>query len=212
MAQPRTWHISDTHVRHERCAVTWRGFASADEHDRQILANCQAMIAPRDIVYHHGDCGMSGGQDAILEVMAQIPGRRHLIAGNHDSVHPMNKGARGRQARWLEVFDSVHVLDERRIERQHVLMSHMPFRGDHTEEDRHRRWRPRDEGDWLLCGHVHAEWLMDGRQVNVGVDQWGMAPVPEDILVPVLTGARPPGELHAIRDEWLASAGLPAAA
>lgn len=209
MGQPRIWHIADTHVLHERCATHWRGFASVAEHDERIIGNCESMIGPRDIVNVHGDCGMSGGQDAILELMARIPGEKHLLLGNHDRPHPMYKGARNHQARWLQVFRSVSLLDQRTIDGHRVLMSHLPFKGDHSAEDRHVRWRPRDEGDWLLCGHVHAEWLISGRQVNVGVDYWGFAPVPGDVLAPVVTETEPWPAIYDIRDDWLRTAGLP---
>lgn len=211
MGQPEVWHISDTHFLHERCSVHWRGFSSVTEHDECIISRCRDLIGPRDIVNVHGDCGMSGGEDAILERVARIPGEKHLLLGNHDRPFPGSKGARNHQARWMQVFRSVSLLDWRTIGGRPVMMSHLPYRGDHSPQDRHVRWRPRDEGDWLLCGHVHAEWLISGRQINTGVDWWGFAPVPGRVLEPVVTGREAPGEIFAIREKWLSSAGLPSA-
>lgn len=30
---------------------------------------------------------------------------------------------------------------------------------------------------WLLHGHVHDQWQVNGRQINVGVDVWDYRPV-----------------------------------
>ena len=70
-----------------------------------------------------------------------------------------------------------------------VLVSHMPYVGDHTDKQRHAAFRPIDAGLPLLHGHVHEKWLRSGNQINVGVDQWNYAPVPEAQLVALLTSA-----------------------
>jgi calcineurin-like phosphoesterase family protein len=31
---------------------------------------------------------------------------------------------------------------------------------------------PHDGEMWLVHGHVHGAWRQNGRQINVGVDQW----------------------------------------
>jgi len=213
MPEPRIWHLADTHFRHRNCGVKWRGFDTIEDHDQHIIDRCRTLIAPGDTVIHHGDVGM-GSTTAILDLAARIPGRLELVAGNHDPCHPMNRGPRWTPgkwdrilAKWGEVFATVTVLDWREIAGQPVMMSHLPYAGDHTAEDRCSRWRPRDEGDWLLCAHVHAAWLIHGRQVNVGVDQWGMGPVPEDLLRHVIAGVEAPGELYVIRERWLAETG-----
>jgi calcineurin-like phosphoesterase family protein len=74
--------------------------------------------------------------------------------------------------RFLDVFDSVSLHEQTRLPGgRKVLLSHFPYKGDHHAQDRHRQWRLRDEGDWLIHGHVHDQWWVEGRQVNVGVDQ-----------------------------------------
>ncbi len=49
------------------------------------------------------------------------------------------------------------------------------------------QWHPRDDGDWLLHGHVHEKWCQQHRQINVGVDAWRFAPVPEDTIADLIT-------------------------
>jgi len=70
-----------------------------------------------------------------------------------------------------------------------VLLHHFPYDGDSHDEDRYVQWRPVDEGDWLLHGHVHTNWRQNGRMINVGIDAWDLAPVAEDTLVELITGS-----------------------
>jgi calcineurin-like phosphoesterase family protein len=64
-----------------------------------------------------------------------------------------------------------------------VDVDHFPYEGDSREEDRHVDWRPTDHGRVLLHGHVHSSWRTNGRMINVGVDVWDYAPVPEDQVI-----------------------------
>ncbi|MHB8295541.1 MAG: hypothetical protein ACYDH5_13145 [Acidimicrobiales bacterium] len=51
------------------------------------------------------------------------------------------------------------------------------------ETDRCGSFRPIDEGEWLLHGHVHEKWRQLGRTINVGVDVWDFTPVAEDAII-----------------------------
>jgi calcineurin-like phosphoesterase family protein len=78
---------------------------------------------------------------------------------------------------------------------QMVNLSHYPYRGGGDSRgggvDRYESLRGEDPGAEsgvpLICGHVHTAWRdsvgeRGGRMINVGVDQWGFAPVPESAL------------------------------
>ena len=67
-----------------------------------------------------------------------------------------------------------------------MLAGHFPYEGDSHDEDRFTRWRPVDDGAWLLHGHVHTSWQVNGRQINVGVDVWDYAPVSEAALAALI--------------------------
>jgi calcineurin-like phosphoesterase family protein len=42
--------------------------------------------------------------------------------------------------------------------------------------------RLEDDGNWLLCGHVHEKWKIKNKMINIGVDVWNFSPVSiEDI-------------------------------
>lgn len=45
---------------------------------------------------------------------------------------------------------------------------------------------PQDNGDWLLHGHIHEKWRQQHRQINVGVDAWHFAPVPEHTIADLI--------------------------
>lgn len=164
-----------------------RGFTDPDEHDWTIIKRHNEIVTPDDIVWMHGDVGL-GSDDQVLTLASALNGEKHLITGNHDRCWPGHRDAHKHQRQWLEVFASVQAFARRRIGDHEVLLSHLPYDGDHTPEDRHTQFRLRDEGLWLLCGHVHGLWKVHpgGRQINVGLDVWELAPVAEDVLAKMM--------------------------
>lgn len=88
-----------------------------------------------------------------------------------------------------------------------VQLSHFPRAGESRPDypDRYVHYRPRPNGPskrdpWLVHGHVHNGWTVNGRQVNVGVDVWDFAPVSTETLLSVITEGMPScdcsGESH----------------
>lgn len=172
-------YTADLHIGHEFVAKL-RGFASAEQMDQQLIANWNANVRPRDHVWVLGDVTAGGFNDYHLSVLYQLNGTLHLVSGNHDKCHPLHRNGHGWIKRYAQVFETVQSVAEHRIDGRKVLLSHFPYSGDHTEADRYEQWRLRDEGGYLLCGHVHAEWHTspDGRTWNVGQD-WHAEPVSE---------------------------------
>lgn len=174
------WFTADTHFGHKAMAATgkgWRPFATVEEHDAFLIEQWNAVVRPDDQVWHLGDVGI-GHRDPILAAVAKLHGTKHLIAGNHDEVWPGMRQAHLRQRQWMSVFESVQAFARRRMgNSQYALLSHFPYRGDHTEGDRFDEYRLRDTGMWLLHGHVHGEWAQRDRQINVGVDVRNWRPI-----------------------------------
>lgn len=191
------WFTSDLHIGHalvaeERAnraniavplAPTDRSEHCIRWHDRTLAENWDAVIQPHDQVWVLGDlsAGSSGAQRNALKWIEERPGEKHLVSGNHDRVHPMYLDAHKWQAHYLEVFQSVQPFARRRVGGHTALLSHLPYRGDHTTEQRYNQYRLRDEGEWLLHGHTHSRFINEPkvhpRQLHVGVDAWHMAPV-----------------------------------
>lgn len=164
----RVYFHSDWHFRHDFVART-RGFESAEDHDAALLDSINSTVTKRDHIWVLGDVFM-GSVTQGLEAVARVNGIKHLVLGNHDAAHPLHRRSASHLRRFLDVFDSVHLHEEIRLGDRKVLLSHFPYEGDHSSGDRYTQWRLRDEGAWLIHGHVHDAWLRNGRQINVGVD------------------------------------------
>ncbi|QOP65093.1 phosphoesterase [Arthrobacter phage Adumb2043] len=163
---------SDWHFNHAFVAET-RGYSSAARHDEALIEQINSRVTKRDHLYVLGDVFM-GSVSAGLEKVKRVNGIKHLVLGNHDPGHPMHRKSIPHTRRFLDVFESVSLHEQIRLPGgRKVLLSHFPYEGDHTDrEDRYMQWRLRDEGDWLIHGHVHDAWRFNDRQINVGVDFW----------------------------------------
>ncbi|URQ05023.1 metallophosphoesterase [Arthrobacter phage Iter] len=168
---------SDWHFNHAFVAET-RGYSSAARHDDALIEQINSRVTKRDHIYVLGDVFM-GSVRAGLEQIQRVNGIKHLVLGNHDPGHPMHRKSIPHTRRFLDVFESVSLHEQIRLPGgRKVLLSHFPYEGDHEDrEDRYTQWRLRDEGEWLIHGHVHDAWRFNDRQINVGVDFW---PYPVD--------------------------------
>ncbi len=172
------WFTADTHFGHRMLVEKgWRPFASVPEMNNHLITAWNERVKVGDTVWHLGDWGMGPARDH-LTFLNYLHGHVHLIAGNHDQPWPGNRDAHKHQATWLAAgFASVQAFARRRINGRDVMLSHLPYEGDHVAEDRAVQYRLRDTGLPLLHGHVHGEWTERGRQINVGVDVRRWAPI-----------------------------------
>jgi calcineurin-like phosphoesterase family protein len=171
----RIFFHSDWHFNHSFVAGT-RGFDTAEEHDDALIDAINTACTKRDHIWFLGDTFM-GSITKGLEQVARIHAVKHLVLGNHDAAHPLHKGSHNKLRRFLEQFESVHLHEKVGLKTGSVLVSHLPFQGDHYDGDRFEEWRLRDHGRPLVCGHVHHQWATSGRQFNAGVDHH-FSPVP----------------------------------
>lgn len=212
---------SDLHIRHKlvaklRAAAVGVDFASEDEftawHDHYLASRWDARIKPDAQVWVLGDIsgGGKGSQVNALEWLAERPGDKHLVPGNHDGVHPSNRDSHKYLPQYLQVFSSVQAYARRNIplpdgSKQTALLSHFPYEGEGERPgaDRFTQYRLRDEGLPVLHGHTHSaekvttssHQVVDDRedglyapakQIHVGVDAWDLAPVHLDELAELL--------------------------
>lgn len=169
------WFTSDLHFGH-RFVSELRGFESIEDHDDAIVSNWRARVRRDDVVFVLGDIAVSSPEGA-LSLMHWLPGKKHLIAGNHDGCHPLHRDSYKWQLKYLKAFDSVQAFARRRINGQDVLLSHFPYSADRGEA-RYTQYRLADEGLWLLHGHTHShEKWTSPREIHVGLDAWNLAPV-----------------------------------
>lgn len=135
-----------------------RPFQTVDEMNREILHNYQSTVGPGDDLWILGDVAVVHVDAApeLSAMLASIPGRKHLVTGNHDKAW----------IRSLDVWKSVHDLIEIVDGGTRVTLCHYPmltFPGA-----RH--------GALQLFGHVHGNWRGSRNAINVGVDCWGFQP------------------------------------
>lgn len=176
-----TWFTSDPHWGHEFVART-RGFETAKEHDAWLDDVYSSFFAPDDIVWWLGDLAMKNHSSAIATCLGTQPdAKHHLIAGNHDPVHPMHRDAHKEQASYILMgFESVQGFARRRINANgakfDTLLSHFPYAGDRGE-DRYPQYRFPDLGKPIIHGHTHSTEKVsftkhNSLQVHVGIDAW----------------------------------------
>jgi len=177
-----THYLSDSHFEHPRCATEFRGFSGSEEHDELLVENWNRVVRKDDRVFHLGD--VTGGSLRGLSYIPKLNGRKILIAGNHDVVNPMHREWFKYLPKYLEAgFEAVMPFARRKVAGMQFLMSHFPYTGDHTDEERHTQYRLPDKGLPLVHGHVHDLFTERGRGLNVGVDRWNFTPVHEDAVV-----------------------------
>lgn len=119
------WFTSDLHFGHLKVSEI-RGFGTPMQHDFALIKNWERVVRKNDQVWVLGDLAVSSPTRA-LEIVAALPGRKHLISGNHDACHPMHRNSHKYLRRYLEAFDSVQPFARRRIEGREVLLSHFPY-------------------------------------------------------------------------------------
>lgn len=132
-----------------------------------IVSQYQKAVREDDEFWILGDFAIGkesdGSRDYLRQLFKEIPGRKHLIIGNHDRKWVLELG-------WKSVQHFAEIV----VEGRRVSMSHYPmitFPGA-----RH--------GAIQLFGHVHGNWGGSRNSVNVGVDLWDYRPASlEEILL-----------------------------
>lgn len=197
----RIWYWSDLHIGHDFVAKTRgyedMGIATASAwHDYHIHEVWHEHVRPKDHIWILGDISGGRNEDYALEFIADMPGTKHLISGNHDSVSSIHRNSWKQQEKFLKVFASVQDFARHKVMGQDFLLSHYPFanEGDHKHVDRYTEYRLPDRGIPLVHGHVHGAWdqtTTAGREtpmMNVGVDQFMYRPANTEDIIDWLRG------------------------
>ena len=180
----RVWYTSDLHFGHMLVADI-RGYSHPTGHDLAITEEWQRIVKKDDTVYVLGDIATSGYAYA-LDIIKHLPGRKHLIAGNHDPVHPMHRQtAAAKQREWLDTFETIMPFARKRLNRIEFLLSHFPYEawGDGERPgSRYNQYRLPDMGMPLIHGHTHGTEREHGHQMHVGWDAWNTL-VPQETII-----------------------------
>lgn len=155
----RFW-VADLHFGHEFVAKE-RGFTTVEEHDNYLVKQLQ-QLQRLDEIWILGDIvGREEHTNYALNIINSLSGKKHLIAGNHDSVSAIHRNGFKRQREWLSVFDSVQQFGRIKFNGYQILMNHFPYAysgdGPGRGPARYMEYRLPDRGFPLLHGYTHQE-------------------------------------------------------
>ena len=145
---------SDTHFGHGGALGLYRRpFPSVPAMNEGMIARWNETVGPDDEVWHLGDFAIRQRQAVVEELLAQLPGRKHLVTGNNDAAGTTEASG----------WESVQPYVEMTVEGVSLVLCHYPFRS----------WRGMAKGSVNLHGHSHGRLKPLLRQFDVGVDVWG---------------------------------------
>lgn len=153
------WYIADLHFGHNRIIdFCKRPFNSTSEMNAAIISNFQRLVLSDDDLWVLGDFAFGNGDNnAQFESwFHSLPGRKHLIIGNHDDERVVSLP-----------WESVEYMTEIKDGDQSLTLCHYPM----------ITWNHARRGALQLFGHVHDQWPGSKNSINVGVDQWNFQPV-----------------------------------
>lgn len=201
-----TFVWSDPHINHVNLAEKYRtsfGGGTVQSHDAAIREAWNDTVGLNDEVWLIGDAAM-GKRAVSVPFFATLHGRKHLIPGNHDDVHPMyDKKTNFREkvafySQFFTIHDTIELGDEI-FGISNTIVSHFPWLGsyvDHAEAERghYDKWHPeRDRygNDIVIIhGHTHASEIFGDHSVHVGVDAHPNGPIPVEVLAGYVETAR----------------------
>lgn len=172
-----TWFTSDLHFEHhniiEYCG---RPFEDVTDMRYSLIRNWNRHVDRDDVVYILGDFAMGRIADS-LPIARMLNGRKRLILGNHDRPFPTNKQSQRWFDEYARYFEDIRIHDTLEVDGTILELNHFPYQGDSHDSDRFEAFRPADNGNWLLHGHVHWTGRRSGaRMVHIGTDAWGYRP------------------------------------
>ena len=131
--------IADMHLNHPNIlSYDNRPFVSIEEHDETIRRNWKSNVKTTDDVYICGDVCFGDAKTAV-RLLKDLPGRKHLLIGNHDKKLIKDKEFR---ALFVEIKDYIELkLDNNKI----IVLSHYPI----------PCFNKHYYGSYHLYGHVH---------------------------------------------------------
>ena len=134
------------------------------------------VVGEDDIVYHLGDFG-NWKWDDVKDIYARLNGNIILIKGSHDH-HSIRE-----HITWVPYLTL-------NIGPYHCLLHHKPIWEFRSKENRAAPKSDYDSEfssevfksekyDFVLCGHCHDLWKIDGRNINLSVENIGYKPLSE---------------------------------
>lgn len=134
-----------------------RPFSNGREMNETMAASWRAVVRKDDDVIVLGDFAHRADPAALTKLFMSLPGRKHLVVGNHD-------GETTKALPWDSVKDIVYVV----VESTRLVLCHYPL----------LTWAGSRKPTTLqLYGHTHGRIPGNQQSCDIGVDVMGWAPV-----------------------------------
>ena len=184
------WFTSDPHFGHTNIIkYSSRPFADVREMNDELVKRHNALVKENDVVYRLGDFSLNKAMAKLY--LPQLKGYHILIPGNHDHCHPVHTKKEEKRKAMFDYymnagFKDIRITDKLYMNGTNVNLHHMPYYEEGADGLRFNNLRLKDEGEWLLHGHVHTAWKTRDKMINVGVDVWDYAPVSWDQIAAIV--------------------------
>ena len=191
---------SDQHYFHEKALERMpnRVFSSIETMNLTMISNHNNIITDNDLVIMLGDFVMGKKWENIPIICSVLKGKKVLIYGNHDMAFNDERLGKKEAAKQLYLENGIYKLYEGHVKLEQILkdcgfiytqdissvvLSHFPFESE-EHGHKYRHLYVKDEGQLLFSGHSHQLLpIIRQRNLNVGVDAWGMFPISLDVAM-----------------------------
>lgn len=158
------WFTADTHFGHESIIrYCERPYKTVEEMDLALIDNWNKRVKEEDDVYVLGDFTLKKKISDVTWYINRLNGMKLFIPGCHD--------------RWIdrvsyrlndvEILDPLFILHTGGYECPVITLCHYAM----------RTWPVSHYNSWQLYGHSHGRLEGVGKQMDVGVDACGYAPI-----------------------------------
>ena len=187
------WLTSDLHLFHNQGFIYEpRGFSSIEGMNKAIERNWNEMVSDEDEVYILGDLMVGGktySNDAGMEIVRRLKGRKHVIIGNHDT------DMRIKLYRQEDSIVDVQYALMMRYKGRSLYLSHYPTFTSNLDHEKPKQWIIN------FFGHTHSnERFYEGIPFiyNVALDAHDNCPVSLDEALQEIKerAAAPTGPQH----------------
>lgn len=162
----QVFFISDTHFNHKAIiGFSNRPFADVAEMNDAMALAWNAVVGPKDVVWHLGDVAKFGSDEETARYLRKLNGTKYLILGNHDNSD-WGFGTKSiKEFVWVGHYAELQLLSEGTeygsFEVNNLVLTHYPlasWNGSFSNESCN------------LHGHCHGTMPPIKRRVDIGVD------------------------------------------
>lgn len=175
---------SDLHFGHDR-EFLWgpRGFNSIEENDNTILKNFKEILKDEDDLYLLGDLMLLDNESGI-EKLKQIPGKIHIILGNHDSSD------RIKLYEQLPQVQEIVYATKIKYKKCHFFLSHYPTITSNYDDNKsyhqnliNLHGHTHQKTNFYFNNEINSQEIKNPYMYHVGVDSHDCKPVLLDDII-----------------------------